>query len=95
MVMLRKSKSIPERIRIVPSRAVSFLVKLGWDISKACGKSTETRPTRVTVREGLIGYVASSFLKLTDFEVADDDTPTHQCSLASVWKYQATVLGYF
>ena len=70
MEMLMKALPILVRIRCVPSRAASFLVKLGWGKSPKSG-----RPAMVTVREGLTVYVESSFFRLTDVQVADDDTP--------------------
>ena len=94
MRMVMKTLSILDKIRRVPSRAPSFLLKLGCDLSSACGKvDTKVDPEAAyrlgSPSESLSGHVQSPFLRFTNVEVIDDNTQV------STWQYHASVVGDF
>ena len=80
---LINAMSIQDRVRVVPSAAVSFLVNSGCAISRTLReeRTEQGRFPRITFCEGLIPDAESSFLWLADVEVTND----HAKGLAELW----------
>ena len=71
MGTLMNALSILDRIRRVPSAAVSFLVKFGCAISTVCGKkgTEQSRFPCTTFCEGLVLDAEPPFLRLANVEI--------------------------
>ena len=74
MGTLMNALSILDRVRSVPSAAVSFLVIFGCAISRACGKRAEqSRSPYITFCEGLVPDAVPSFFGVANVEVPNNN----------------------
>ena len=93
MGTIMNALSILSSVRNAPSAAVSFLVKFGCAISRACGKKGTEQfcfPCS-TFCEGLIPDVESPFLGLANVEISND----HPKGFKLMWPVKRnTVLSF-